>query len=266
MGLFGGKKKKKKKGKKKGKKKDKKKAKDLAAPPPKAKAPAEEKPDEYNRTSIEDMGKVERQIDYFVERKTRGGVLDRYREKYGEDLDLPEELAGYRYEYEVEELSIESEVEVDLDKDIVVEEGDKGEVVEAAAATKEKKSFWGTKKEKKVKEPKVKAEEAAPKEKVVKEPLFDPNRFISRKSVAMCFLVGKPFFPVYGIFKYKISREPKPAWIKAFIVFPDIIPLALTWLWRVPARLGYMVYTWNKKAKERRAAMETAKEEEAATA
>ncbi len=52
-----------------------------------------------------ELGEVERSIDLFVSRDSRPGLLDRYKEKYGEDLDLPSGLDSYRHTYLEPELT-----------------------------------------------------------------------------------------------------------------------------------------------------------------
>ena len=77
-----------------------------------------------------ELGEVERSIDLFVSRDSRPGILDRYKEKYGEDLDLPRGVDAYRHEYLEPEL-----VEKAVTDDIAVGDFSFTKPAESAAAT-----------------------------------------------------------------------------------------------------------------------------------
>jgi len=231
------------------------------------------KPD-YLRASKVQLDDVETAIDLKARSESRASVLKRFEDKYGEKIDAPEFSAGLQYEYQLyEEGTYKSKRDLkDIEKAAKGgTEGVKTEgttPVEGATAVEAPKVEGATKTEAGVTAAPTKTEGAKPKDVEPVTPkgpgMFNPEKTINwPKSAFWCLVVGKPFWPIMRLVRYRAWKEE--GWMKA-LFFVDIITIVepLSWLWRLPARLIYEGIKFKqrydaKKAEEARKAKEARK-------
>lgn len=275
-----------------------------AAPPPAAKpAPvAEAQPPEapkeaYVPKAAEEIHQVEKNIDFFLERKSTLGILERYKDKYGEDLSPPEVTDGVKYKYTFAEeappakrqaapagtvtatakpADAKAGVPVATATTKPAQAGAGGAAVTTVAtAPAEKKpatagltkafssltGSGGGEEKARAPAPSMAATPAEPKRPAPPGFFYSgEDRPITGDSVMLCLLAGKPFWAWRGFLKYK-CRNPPPVWMMVVGELPLFPVTFITGIVRLPARGIYEVVQASKRRKEEKAKYEAEYEE-----
>jgi hypothetical protein len=258
------------------------------APQPEAKPAADAPKPAYVPKAAEEIHEVEKNIDFFLERKSTLGIMERYKEKYGEDLSPPVVTDGVKYKYTFAEEKPAAKKQVasvpgatataaTATTTAAVKPGAPapaaatakpatGAAVAAPATAGLSKAFASlTSKEEggAAARPAPSAPSAPAIPKAPAPPGFfysGEERPITGDAVMLCLFGGKPFFAWRGFLKYK-CRNPPPIWMMIVGELPLFPVTLITGIVRLPARGIYEVVQASKRRKAEKAKYEAEYEE-----
>ena len=268
------------------------------APQPDAKPAADAPKQAYVPKAAEEIHEVEKNIDFFLERKSTLGIMERYKEKYGEDLSPPVVTDGVKYKYTFAEekpaakrqaapvpgatataatattATTAATAAAKPGAPASVTAAAKPATATAAPATAEKKPATAglskafaslTSKEEGGAEarPAPSAPSAPATPRAPAPPGFfysGEERPITGDAVMLCLFGGKPFFAWRGFLKYK-CRNPPPIWMMMVVELPLFPVTLITGIIRLPARGIYEAVQSSKRRKAEKAKYEAEYEE-----